>query len=158
MSLCAPRSEDRFRTNRGVRNERISILEDPNADSKPTLNILLRLVDAADVGLEVCFVPFSTVLSRSVHTEMRELQVDNFDVELPNIKAQIAFEAALEASAIGVTKASNKLLVFPHHAQREVKPASNSLVASLRETTATPRPNLPAQMCHWARMSFRLCR
>jgi hypothetical protein len=47
--------------------ERISILEDPNADSKPTLNTLLRLADAADVGLEVRFVPFSTVLSRSVH-------------------------------------------------------------------------------------------
>lgn len=68
--------------------ERISILEDPNADSKPTLNTLLRLADAADVGLEVRFVPFSTVLSRSVHTDMHELQVDSFDVELPNIEAQ----------------------------------------------------------------------
>ena len=125
--------------------ERISILEDPNADSKPTLNTLLRLADAADVGLEVRFVPFSTVLSRSVHTDMHELQVDSFDVELPNIEAQIDFEAALEASTIGVTKASNKLLVLPHHAEHGARQASNSLVASLREITATPLPTAPTQ-------------
>ena len=125
--------------------ERISILEDPNADSKPTLNTLIRLADAADVGLEVHFVPFSTVLSRSVRTDMHELQVDSFDVELPNIEAQIAFEAVLEGSILGVTKASNKLLVLPHHPEHEAEQASNSLVASLRERTATPRPCAPAQ-------------
>ena len=76
--------------------ERISILEDPNADSKPTLNTLLRLADAADVGLEVRFVPFSTVLSRSVHTDMRQLEVDSFTDELPRLEAEIAFETALE--------------------------------------------------------------
>ena len=42
--------------------ERISILEDPNAESKPTLNTLLRLAGALDVGLDVRFVPFSKVL------------------------------------------------------------------------------------------------
>lgn len=77
--------------------ERISILEDPNADSKPTLNTLLRLADAADVGLEVRFVPFSTVLLRSIHTDMHDLEVDSFTDELPRLEDEIAFETALES-------------------------------------------------------------
>jgi transcriptional regulator with XRE-family HTH domain len=76
--------------------ERISILEDPNAESKPTLNTLLRLADAADVGLDVRFVPFSTVLLRSVHTDMRGLEVDSFTDELPLLESEITFETALE--------------------------------------------------------------
>jgi hypothetical protein len=80
--------------------ERISILEDPNAESKPTLSTLLRLADAADVGLEVRFVPFSTVLSRSVHTDMRGLEVDSFTDELPILEGKIAFEAALETAEV----------------------------------------------------------
>lgn len=79
--------------------ERISILEDPNADSKPTLNTLLRLADAADVGLEVRFVPFSVVLSRSVHTDMSGLEVCAFTDELQKLEAEIVFEAALETTA-----------------------------------------------------------
>jgi transcriptional regulator with XRE-family HTH domain len=76
--------------------ERISILEDPNAESKPTLNTLLRLAEGLDVGLEVRFVPFSTVLERSTHTDMRELEVVSFDDELPRLDQAIAFEAARE--------------------------------------------------------------
>ncbi|MGA2902911.1 MAG: helix-turn-helix transcriptional regulator [Candidatus Korobacteraceae bacterium] len=70
--------------------ERISILEDPNAKTKPTLNTLLRVADAFDVGLEVRFVPFSTVLDRSLHTNMRELEVPSFTDELPNLERQAA--------------------------------------------------------------------
>jgi hypothetical protein len=111
--------------------ERISILEDPNADSKPTLNTLLRLADAADVGLEVRFVPFSIVLSRSVHTDMRELEVNSFEDELPRLEEEIAFEEELEnlePSAMGVTMASNNLFVFSHH-----------------ELAVTPTPNVPTE-------------
>lgn len=68
--------------------ERISILEDPNAETKPTLNTLLRLADGLDVGLEVRFVPFSTVLDRSVHTGMRDLEVASFTEELPSLERQ----------------------------------------------------------------------
>jgi hypothetical protein len=73
--------------------ERISILEDPNADSKPTLNTLLRLAEGLDVGLEVRFVPFSIVLERSTHTNMRELEVESFEDELPRLEQTIAAEA-----------------------------------------------------------------
>lgn len=79
--------------------ERISILEDPNAESKPTLNTLLRLAEGLDVGLEVRFVPFSTVLERSTHTNMRDLQVESFDDELPQLEQAIAFEAEWENQA-----------------------------------------------------------
>lgn len=79
--------------------ERISILEDPNADSKPMLNTLLRLAEGLDVGLDFRFVPFSTVLERSTHTNMRELEVDSFDDELPRLEQAIASEVALESKA-----------------------------------------------------------
>lgn len=85
--------------------ERISILEDPNADSKPTLNTLLRLAEGLDVGLDVRFVPFSTVLERSTHTHMRELEVDSFEKELPWLEQEIAFEAASESQASGEIQA-----------------------------------------------------
>jgi transcriptional regulator with XRE-family HTH domain len=128
--------------------ERISILEDPNADSKPTLNTLLRLADAADVGLDVRFVPFSTVLSRSVHTDMSELEVDSFDDEFPALEQQIAFEAALESlegSAIGVTLASNNLFVFSHRAEDKTKQTTNSLGVPVRGVAATQTPNVRAE-------------
>ncbi|HEY5174998.1 MAG TPA: helix-turn-helix transcriptional regulator [Terriglobales bacterium] len=70
--------------------ERISILEDPNAKTKPTLNTLLRVADGLDVGLEVRFVPFSTVLDRSVHTSTRELEVPSFTDELPILERPVA--------------------------------------------------------------------
>ena len=130
--------------------ERISILEDPNADSKPTLNTLLRVADAADVGLEVRFVPFSVVLSRSVHTEMSELEVDSFADELPDVENQIAFELELEsldASAIGATRASNNLnvIVLSHPVGHEAKQASNPSVVPMREVAATPRLSISSQ-------------
>ena len=78
--------------------ERISILEDPNAESKPTLNTLLRLAGALDIGLDVRFVPFSTVLLHSVHTDMHGLEVNSFTDELPRLEAEIAFETALETT------------------------------------------------------------
>jgi hypothetical protein len=62
------------------------------------LNTLLRLADAADVGLEVRFVPFSLVLSRSVHTDMSGLEVLAFTDELPRLEDEIVFEAALETT------------------------------------------------------------
>ncbi len=83
--------------------ERISILEDPNAETKPRLNTLLRLAEALDVGLEVRFVPFSTVLERSTHTNMRDLEVDSFDIELPALEQAVAFEVEWENRAIAVS-------------------------------------------------------
>jgi transcriptional regulator with XRE-family HTH domain len=77
---------------RVMAQERISILEDPNADTKPTLTTLLRVADALDVGLEVRFVPFSKVIDRSVRTDMRELQVAKFDDEVDQLEKQIEFD------------------------------------------------------------------
>lgn len=74
--------------------ERISILEDPNANTKPTLNTLLRIAAAFDVGLDVRFVPFSTVLDRSVNTDSADLEVPSFDEEKAAIEAGIAREEA----------------------------------------------------------------
>lgn len=102
--------------------ERISILEDPNAENKPTLKTLLRLAGALDVGLDVRFVPFSEVLLHSVHSEMQGLEVDSFDDELPALEQQIAFDVAVESlgvSHIGVTRASNNLVVLPRNVQYE---------------------------------------
>jgi transcriptional regulator with XRE-family HTH domain len=62
--------------------ERISILEDPNAETKPSLNTLLRLASAFDVGLDVRFVPFSTVLDNSINTDPKLLEVPSFNEEL----------------------------------------------------------------------------
>ena len=76
--------------------ERISILEDPNAETKPTLSTLLRLADALDVGLDVRFVPFSVVLDRSTHTDMTGLEVDSFDDELPALENELEAELAVE--------------------------------------------------------------
>jgi len=120
--------------------ERISILEDPNADSKPTLNTLLRLADAADVGLDVRFVPFGTVLSRAVHTDMNELEVDSFEDELPRLEQEIEFEALLEnveGSGVGRTIASNNVFVLPHREPDQVPPA-------VYEAAATGTPHIPA--------------
>ncbi|MGB6385278.1 MAG: helix-turn-helix transcriptional regulator [Terriglobales bacterium] len=112
--------------------ERISILEDPNAESKPTLNTLLRLADAADVGLEVRFVPFSRVLLRSVHTDGHELEVDSFDEELPFLEEQLAFEIQLEnvqASSLGITRASNNVVVLP---RKQVAATPSPSVATIK--------------------------
>jgi transcriptional regulator with XRE-family HTH domain len=70
--------------------ERISILEDPNADTKPTLKTLLRLASSFDVGLDVRFVRFGTVLDRSVNTDSIDLEVPPFDEELPNLEKELA--------------------------------------------------------------------
>ncbi len=78
--------------------ERISILEDPNAETKPTLNTMLRIASAFDVGLDVRFVPFSTVLDRSTNTNQRSLEVESFDDELPAIEKDLAVERALIAA------------------------------------------------------------
>jgi transcriptional regulator with XRE-family HTH domain len=129
--------------------ERISILEDPNAESKPTLNTLLRLAEALDVGLDVRFVPFSTVLARSVHTDMSELRVESFAAELPSLENQVAFELALEGlevSDIGATHASNNLIVIPRYSEYTAKQASNPLIVPAQEDVATPSPSVPAHI------------
>jgi transcriptional regulator with XRE-family HTH domain len=105
--------------------ERISILEDPNAESKPTLNTLIRLADAADVGLDVRFVPFSLVLSRGVHTSMGALEVDSFADELPRLEQEVDFEVGLESS------------------QTFINDSINAAVLPFRVNSMTPSANRP---------------
>jgi len=78
--------------------ERISILEDPNADTRPTLNTLLRLADSLDVGLDVRFVPYGTVINRSIKTDMKELGVLSFADELHQLEREITSEPELGAA------------------------------------------------------------
>jgi transcriptional regulator with XRE-family HTH domain len=61
--------------------ERISILEDPNAETKPTLTTLLRLAAGFDCGLDVRFVPYSRVLNNSFNNGPEALRVPSFDDE-----------------------------------------------------------------------------
>lgn len=77
----------------GMAQERISILEDPNATtSKPTLATLLRIAVALDVGLDVRFVSFATVLDRSVHTTDKDLDVPSFAVEVASLEKILDLE------------------------------------------------------------------
>ena len=79
--------------------ERMSILEDPNADTKPTLRTLLRIADACDVGLDVRFVPYGIVIDRSTRTDLKTLEVPSFDEELPDLEREIEREEpAVEAA------------------------------------------------------------
>ena len=61
--------------------ERISILEDPNATTKPTLKTLLRLAESFDVGLDIRFVPYSVVIDRSTKNDACDLEVPSFSEE-----------------------------------------------------------------------------
>ncbi|HEY4901439.1 MAG TPA: helix-turn-helix transcriptional regulator [Terriglobales bacterium] len=90
--------------------ERISILEDPNADTKPTLNTLLRLADGLDVGLDVRFVPFSTVLDRSVHTDIKGLEVPNFTEELPSLEREINHDLRREQIVATLAQRNSNLI------------------------------------------------
>lgn len=80
--------------------ERISILEDPNADTKPTLNTLLRIANACDVGLDVRFVPYGTVIDRSTKTNAKELEVPSFDQELPELEKSTSTEIEQRDTAV----------------------------------------------------------
>lgn len=76
--------------------ERISILEDPNAETKPTIATLLRIADGLDIGLDIRFVPFGTVLDKSVRTNMKDLEVKSFSDELPELERDIRFDEYLD--------------------------------------------------------------
>lgn len=69
----------------GMAQERISILEDLNAETKPTLNTLLRLAAGFDCGLEVRFIPFSHVLNNSFGNGPDALRVLNFEEDMAEI-------------------------------------------------------------------------
>jgi transcriptional regulator with XRE-family HTH domain len=85
--------------------ERISILEDPNAETKPTLTTLLRVASGFDLGLDVRFVSFGTVLDRSVETNPEQLSVLSFDDELPALEKNLEEqEAAINRLATEHTK------------------------------------------------------
>jgi transcriptional regulator with XRE-family HTH domain len=82
----------------GMAPERISILEDPNADTKPTLKTLLRIANACDVGLEVRFVSYGAVIDRSTETNFKDLEVPSFSDELPELEKAIGAEVVQEFS------------------------------------------------------------
>ena len=69
----------------GMAQERISILEDLNAETKPTLNTLLRLAAGFDCGLEVRFIPFSHVLNNSFGNGPDALRVLSFEDDMAEI-------------------------------------------------------------------------
>ena len=105
--------------------ERISILEDPNSDTKPTLNTLLRLAAAFDVGLDVRFVSFTKVLDGSFGNDPKSLEVQSFgddpafqdspQVEpgsLPGARRSLVLEAS-EPSPVSLTTGSTPVFCPP---------------------------------------------
>jgi len=86
---------DLGRMAKGMAAERVCILENPNAENKPTLRILLRLANALGVGLDVRFVSFRTVLERSVDTDTKKLEVPSFTDELPILEEELDHSSAL---------------------------------------------------------------
>lgn len=73
--------------------ERISILEDPNAETKPTINTLLRLAKAFHVGLQVRFAPFSKLIDQAVRTDEDDLNVPTFEQEVAGIERDLSGKA-----------------------------------------------------------------
>ena len=96
-------SQAEFGRKAKMAQERISILEDPNAETKPTLKTLLRVASAFDVGLDVRFVPFETVLDRSVNTDSSALQVPSFDDELPELEKHLDAVEARSRERLSLT-------------------------------------------------------
>jgi transcriptional regulator with XRE-family HTH domain len=92
----------------GMAPERISILEDPNAGTKPTLKTLLRIANACDVGLDVRFVPYSTVIDRSTKTNLKELEVSSFSQELPELEESIAVQITKQESSEAPAKQKDR--------------------------------------------------
>jgi len=85
--------------------ERVSVLEDPNPETKPTIKTLLRIANGIDCGLEVRFIPFSKVLDQSFKSSPDELRVKTFDEEKEDLEA---YETALWSSAF--SESSNESL------------------------------------------------
>lgn len=61
--------------------ERVSILEDPNSETRPGISTLLRIANGADCGLEVRFVPMSRILETSFKSGPEDLRVASFAEE-----------------------------------------------------------------------------
>jgi transcriptional regulator with XRE-family HTH domain len=106
--------------------ERMSILEDPNADTKPTLRTLLRIADACDVGLDVRFVPYGTVIDRSTKTNLQTLEVPSFDEELPDLERGIEREEQAVEAARSSHDAQGKSALLSLQAHNEA-PQGESL-------------------------------
>lgn len=132
--------------------ERISILEDPNAETKPTLNTLLRFAAGYDVGLDIRFVPFATVLDRSTRTDEVLLKVDRFDDELPELERSLRSEQASAAAGslidIGQFKASKKDEPVPvtAHASASVTSGNSNQGGAMLEIPKIPPSSVGANM------------
>ena len=149
--------------------ERISILEDPNADTKPTLSTVLRIANAYDVGLDVRFVPYGTVIERSVKTDLRALEVPCFAEELPVLERSIAApsyeanrtEAQFAEGPRGRTshrKVKVNSLIERRRGGIRRKPRLEEIVprkAPERETDFTPSPRPLMQVAGRNAVSFK---
>lgn len=108
--------------------ERISILEDPNSPTKPTLNTLLRIANACDVGLDVRFIPLSKLLDRAVNTDIDQLRVNRCEDDIQEVQKQIEYELDLEKAVqreLAVTKvasvgARNEIVIPPASELRNI--------------------------------------
>jgi transcriptional regulator with XRE-family HTH domain len=118
-------SQAEFGRKAKMAQERISILEDPNAETKPTLKTLLRVASAFDVGLDVRFVPFETILDRSVNTDSSALQVPSFEEELPELEKCIREEELLAKANSESFHSFNGLIGPPSDEVRRYMEAAN---------------------------------
>ena len=87
----------------------ISILEDSNSETKPTLNTLLRLAAGFDCGLDVRFVPYSRVLDNSFNNSPEVLRVPSFEEEIAEIDdvSRLAILIAGNRALLGASANSN---------------------------------------------------
>lgn len=88
----------------GMAQERISILEDPNSQHKPTLKTLLKFAAGFDCGLEVRFVPISKVLDDSFRIGEAEMRVDSFNWEKKQVRQKLSSAArtGVEGAVISI--------------------------------------------------------
>jgi transcriptional regulator with XRE-family HTH domain len=139
----------------GMAPERISILEDPNSHTKPTLNTLLRIANACDVGLEVRFVPYSVVIDRSTRTSLKELEVPSFNQELPELEKSIAAEIAKQRYLNEPVERKQQagVLVFQRKTQRSLENIQPNPENNLSVMAKRPPQSLveqPLALCGFA--------
>jgi transcriptional regulator with XRE-family HTH domain len=110
-------SQKRLGREANMAQERISILEDPNSDTKPTLTTLLRIAAAYDVGLDVRFIPFSRVLDGSFNNNPESLGVPSFASEAMDIDqsdSRLTHEIGLDEMARRARRAIEEALCRRH--------------------------------------------
>jgi transcriptional regulator with XRE-family HTH domain len=74
----------------GMKQARISLLENPNYEGAVNVKTLLKIAQAFDVGLIVRFAPFSEVAQWSNTLTKSSHEVPTFDMEFAELEREVA--------------------------------------------------------------------